>query len=248
MSDIDRRAGFRIAKSVRKTEQADDTLPDEVQPANVPILLVRAQDDIPTEESGDVKRLVRASLEDDKGNEVEIGEPFEVFNRGPGLAVGADFFVRWIDGGYEVFSRVATGVDGVPTCGSCFQIDGTYSIEIVEGLDAPEEFLVALICGGDPITLTYTGMVGDDHVWTSGSVSVNCNGDATTITVTLTVSGFLPGEFVLTTTGDGGAGTWDNEVAWQPKVNMNMRLQTVDPDCLCTPFEPHPCLTPSPGV
>lgn len=139
-------------------------------------------------------------------------------------------------------------IDGVPTCGSCIQIDGSYEIEIVPGLFAPEEFLVTLICADDPITLTYDGMVGDDHVWTSGSVSVSCTGGSETITVTLTVSGYLPGEMLISTSGSGGVGTWENEVAWQNKLNTNFRLKTVDNTCPCAPFEPHPCLTPSPGV
>lgn len=144
--------------------------------------------------------------------------------------------------------QASVTIDGAPTCGTCFQIDGSYPIEILPGLFAAETYLVTILCGESPVAVDYDGMDGDDHVWTSGSISVNCNGGSTSITVTLTISGKLPGEVVVTTSGSGGDGEWDNEVAFQPKTNTNLRLKNYEDGCPCAPFDPHPCLTPSPGV
>lgn len=239
MTDISRGAGSRIARSVRKTERADDNSEDEVQASGIPILLVRAQEDIASGDTGPVRRLVRASLSDDKGSEEEVGDEFDVYNRFADIEEGDDFFIRWSDGGYESLSRGATSEVSGLTCGSCNQLPGTFEKDIGDGVMAALTYEVAVTCGGESVTLSWDSSL----TWLSETVNVDCNGP-TSLDLNLTVTGYLPGDVTLT--ANTNEGVWVNETAWQPETAIVLRLTSFDPDCPCSPWQPYVCLVPTP--
>ena len=132
-----------------------------------------------------------------------------------------------------------TEVSGL-SCGSCNQLPGTYSIDLGDGVLASTNYEVAVTCGGQSIALEWVSGL----TWDSGSVSVECGGGSVAMTLSMVATGYGPGNVTITATIGGMTSTWLNETAWQPETALLMRLETVDPDCPCTPFQPYPCLVP----
>lgn len=242
MAGVPQNEKRRLGNAVRKIEGLQPPPGEERPPLDAPILLVRAQEDIPTESSGDVKQLLRPIDTADKGDEEVVGDAFEIYNRFAGIEEDDDFFVRWNDGGWEALSRGATVEESGFTCGSCNQLPGTYTVEIDDPVFASTTYEVAVTCGGEIITLTWDSAL----TWLSGVVSVQCGGGSENIDLELGVTGYLPGQVSLA--ANGVEATWTNETAWQPETALLLRLTTYDPECPCSPFQPYVCLVPTVGA
>lgn len=248
MSEISRRAGEKIKRWGRKVDAITAAPPVPTNPANVPILLVRAQAAIPQGMSGQVKRLVRSTLENDKGTEVEIGDEFNVYNRFGDIEDQDDFYVRWIDGGLEVIATRRGPADAAP-CGVCTTVGAASLVIAVTGdVDAAAEYSFSPLCDGS-LYLTFTWSADLTWIGTADAMTLDCGEmSPRTLTATMTVTGIDPGNVtIVLNDGSVDVATYTNLAAWQPCVPVRMQLTDYDTTCPCAPWDPWCCLNPIPA-
>lgn len=184
----------------------------------------------------------------DKGSETEgtaDRDTVPAYNRRVDFDADEEVRIALIAGKWEILDGggAATSATG---CGSCQTVAETLTVPITGGLNAAATYLFIALCGGDPFELEFDS----GSTWNGASTqSTNCDGSPVVVTVTMTIAGYLPGQIDINATGDPGGGTvtlahWENETAFQPGTNTVMRLVSGDFSCLCSPFEPFPCLIP----
>lgn len=244
-SRISRRAGEKIKRWGRKVDSLHNAPPQPIDPSNVPILLVRAQEAIAQGAEGAVKKLVRASIEDPKGTEIEVGDEFDVYNRFGDIEDQEDFYCRWIDGGYEAISRRRGPADALP-CGVCSRIGGaSLTVPVTGEVDAAVFYHFSPLCDG---TLFLTFEWDSALTWngTADFMTLDCGeGSPRTLTAVMTVTGIDPGDVtIVLNDGSLDVATYVNHTAWQPCVPIRLQLTDYDTTCPCAPWDPWCCLIP----
>lgn len=254
MSDISRRAGDKIKRWGRKVDAI--TRPpsaDEVQAANVPILLVRAQESITQGESGSVKRLVRRSLGDEKGTEIEVGDEFDVYARFSDVGAGDDFFTRWVDGGYEQFSR-GGAVQVIGPCGlftpDISDPDTNFDEPYPSSCEGPDVLGVHLV---NPVDNTFQDIRAEKTgtgplTFETDSFSLTCAGGNVSCYITLTFNSLdtdgVEGQ-ILKVFDDSLVQEYTNSLySWHPLAGGNLQMgPSGTTNCVCTTTPYNLCIS-----
>lgn len=247
MSEISRPAGERIKRAVRKIERLNTPPPPGVQPANSPILLVRAQENIDTGSTGMVKRVVRQNSDDDKGDEVEIGDEFEVFCRFSGLSDNQEALIRWIDGGWEALGGSAS----LTILGPCAAYtpaveldDSDFDVDFGGDCDGPSRFGLFLRNLQTNITSTINLERTTGLNYESSSFSYSCASSTKTLTAELDFTGLDVDDAVLTFYESATPITiYKNSIyRFFPLVGSYLQVQTSPCDCVTFPYDV--CIAP----